>query len=306
MSDVVKSWGTSMPIPIQKGRLGRGLASLIGEASQADVRIPAQGEQRLLSIDQLHPSGRNPRRAFGDSELMELADSIRQKGLLQPIIARPDPQRGGFEIVAGERRWRAAQKAAVHTLPVIVRNLSDQEAAEFALIENVQRTDLNPIEEATGYRELIETFGYTQEQLAEVIGKSRSHLANTLRLLRLPVPVQALLQDGRLTSGHARALIGRDDAEALAHRIVEEDLNVRAVEALVQQEARADGARPPHPGDSGKDADARAFEKDLSDCLGLKVEIKPGSGESGTLSIKYGNFDQLDYIRTRLVGPPER
>jgi ParB family chromosome partitioning protein len=306
MSDVLKSRGTSMPIPIQKGRLGRGLASLIGEASQADMRIPAQGEQRLLSIDQLHPSGRNPRRAFGDSELLELADSIRQKGLLQPIIARPDPERGGFEIVAGERRWRAAQKAAVHTLPVIVRNLSDQEAAEFALIENVQRTDLNPIEEATGYRELIETFGYTQEQLAEVIGKSRSHLANTLRLLRLPAPVQALLQDGRLTSGHARALIGRDDAEGLARRIVEEDLNVRAVEALVQEEARDDGARPPRPGDSDKDADARAFEKDLSDSLGLKVEIKPGSGESGTLSIKYGNFDQLDYIRTRLVGPSER
>jgi ParB family chromosome partitioning protein len=258
----------------------------------------------LLSIDQLHPSGRNPRRAFGDLELIELADSIRQKGLLQPIIARPDRDRGGFEIVAGERRWRAAQKAALHTVPVIVRELSDQEAAEFALIENVQRTDLNPIEEATGYSELIERFGYTQEQVAEVIGKSRSHLANTLRLLRLPVSVQALLQDGHLTSGHARALIGRDDAEALARRIVEEDLNVRAVEALVQAEAR-DGAKSHRRGESGKDADARAFEKDLSDSLGLKVEIRPGSGESGTLSIKYGNFDQLDYIRTRLVGPTD-
>jgi ParB family chromosome partitioning protein len=286
--------------------LGRGLASLIGEASQGEERIAAQGEQRLLSIDQLHPSGRNPRRAFPDAELIELAHSIRQKGLLQPIIARPDRARGGFEIVAGERRWRAAQKAALHTVPVIVRELSDPEAAEFALIENVQRTDLNPIEEAIGYSELIERFGYTQEQVAEVIGKSRSHLANTLRLLRLPGSVQALLQDGRLTSGHARALIGRDDAEALAQRIVEEDLNVRAVEALVQDEGRSTTAKSHQPGDRGKDADARAFEKDLSDSLGLKVEIKPGSGESGTLSIKYGNFDQLDYIRTRLIGPSER
>ena len=294
-----------MPIPMQKGRLGRGLASLIGEASPGEARISPHGEQRLLSLDQLHPSGRNPRRTFGDIELIELADSIRQKGLLQPIIARPDRERGGFEIVAGERRWRAAQKAALHTLPVIVRELSDQEAAEFALIENVQRTDLNPIEEATGYSELIERFGYTQEQVAEVIGKSRSHLANTLRLLRLPVSVQALVQDGRLTSGHARALIGRDDAEVLAQRIVEENLNVRAVEALVQTEARGNGAKSPNRHGGDKDADARAFEKDLSDSLGLRVEIKPGSGESGTLSIKYGNFDQLDYIRTRLVGPAE-
>ncbi|HSR82225.1 MAG TPA: ParB/RepB/Spo0J family partition protein [Hyphomicrobiaceae bacterium] len=294
-----------MPIPIQKGRLGRGLASLIGEASPGEARISPQGEQRLLSIDQLHPSGRNPRRAFGDIELIELADSIRQKGLLQPIIARPDRERGGFEIVAGERRWRAAPKALLHTVPVILRELSDQEAAEFALIENVQRTDLNPIEEATGYSELIDKYGYTQEQVAEVIGKSRSHLANTLRLLRLPASVQALVQDGHLTSGHARALIGRDDAEALARRIVEENLNVRAVEALVQAEARGDGAQSPRRHGNEKDADARAFEKDLSDSLGLKVEIKPGSGESGTLSIKYGNFDQLDYIRTRLIGAAE-
>ena len=295
-----------MPIPMQKGRLGRGLASLIGEAPLPEGRISAQGEQRLLSIDQLHPSGHNPRRAFGDAELLELADSIRQKGLLQPIIARPDRERGGFEIVAGERRWRAAQKAALHTLPVIVRELSDQEAREFALIENVQRTDLNPIEEAIGYSELIEKFGYTQEQVAEAIGKSRSHLANTLRLLRLPASVQVLLQDGRLTSGHARALIGRDDAEALARRIVEENLNVRAVEALVQDEGRAGTAKSHGRDDAAKDADARAFEKDLSDSLGLKVEIKPGLGESGTLSIKYGNFDQLDYIRAKLVGAPER
>ena len=294
-----------MSIPLHKGRLGRGLASLIGEPTpQAESRLPVHGEQRLVSIDQLHPNGRNPRKSFADAELTELADSIRSRGLLQPIIARLDRERGGYEIVAGERRWRAAQRIGLHDVPVIVRDLSDQEVAEFALIENVQRTDLNPIEDATGYSELIEKFGYTQEEVAEVIGKSRSHLANTLRLLRLPESVRALLQEGQLTAGHARALIGREDAEALARRIVEEELNVREVEALVQDEARGGGASKAgrRGGEEEKDADSRAFEKDLSDSLGLKVEIKPGSGESGTLSIKYGNFDQLDYIRSRLVG----
>ena len=294
-----------MSIPLHKGRLGRGLASLIGEPTpQAESRLPVHGEQRLVSIDQLHPNGRNPRKSFADAELTELADSIRSRGLLQPIIARLDRERGGYEIVAGERRWRAAQRIGLHDVPVIVRDLSDQEVAEFALIENVQRTDLNPIEEATGYSELIEKFGYTQEEVAEVIGKSRSHLANTLRLLRLPESVRALLQEGQLTAGHARALIGREDAEALARRIVEEELNVREVEALVQDEARGGGASKAgrRGGEEEKDADSRAFEKDMSDSLGLKVEIKPGSGESGTLSIKYGNFDQLDYIRSRLVG----
>src|SRR6516225_1087696 len=168
MSDA-KSWGTSMPIPMQKGRLGRGLASLIGEASPGEARISPQGEQRLLSLDQLHPSGRNPRRAFGDIELIELADSIRQKGLLQPIIARPDRERGGFEIVAGERRWRAAQKAALHTLPVIIRELSDQEAQDFALSETARRPDPTPLEGPTGYGELMESLGYPQERVAEVI-----------------------------------------------------------------------------------------------------------------------------------------
>jgi ParB family chromosome partitioning protein len=170
----------------------------------------------------------------------------------------------------------------------------------------VQRTDLNSIEEATGYSELVEKFGYTQEEVAEVIGKSRSHLANTLRLLRLPASVQALVREGQLTAGHARALIGREDAEALARRIVEEGLNVRAVEALVQDGEREGATGRARRGGDEKDTDTRAFEKDMSDSLGLKVEIKPGSGESGTLSIKYGNFDQLDYIRSRLVGPSER
>jgi ParB family transcriptional regulator, chromosome partitioning protein len=292
-----------MAIPMQKGRLGRGLASLIGETPQAATHLPAHGEQRLISIDQLHPGGFNPRKTFDDIEMVELAESIRNKGLLQPIIARPDPQRGGFEIVAGERRWRAAQKAHLHTVPVIVRELTDLEAAEFALIENVQRTDLNPIEEATGYHELIERFGYTQEQVAEVIGKSRSHLANMLRLLRLPLAVQAMLQDGKLTAGHARTLIGREDAEELARRIVAEDLNVRAIEALVQSEEseRGGAGQRGRSGATGRDKDADT--KDMTDALGLKVEVKPGAGESGQLTISYGNFEQLEYIRNRLVDP---
>ena len=292
-----------MPLPLHKGRLGRGLASLIGDVPSGEQRRPAEGEQRMVGIDQLHRSQLNPRRDFGDAELAELADSIRTKGLLQPIIARPDANRGGYEIVAGERRWRAAQRAGIHQVSIIVRDLNDQELLEVALIENVQRSDLNAIEEATGYNDLTERFGYTQEQLADVIGKSRSHIANTLRLLKLPPAVRSLVANGALTAGHARALVGRDDAESLAQRIVAQDLNVRAVEALVQNEAKSgDSSTASSRRGPDKDADTRAFEKDLGDILGLKVEIRPGSGESGTLTIRYGNFDQLDYIRSRLVG----
>ena len=292
-----------MPLPLHKGRLGRGLASLIGDMPSGEQRRPAEGEQRMVGIDQLRRSQLNPRRDFDDAELAELADSIRTKGLLQPIIARPDANRGGYEIVAGERRWRAAQRAGIHQVSIIVRDLNDQELLEVALIENVQRSDLNAIEEATGYNDLTERFGYTQEQLADVIGKSRSHIANTLRLLKLPPAVRSLVANGALTAGHARALVGRDDAEALAQRIVAQDLNVRAVEALVQNEAKSgDSSTASSRRGPDKDADTRAFEKDLGDILGLKVEIRPGSGESGTLTIRYGNFDQLDYIRSRLVG----
>jgi ParB family transcriptional regulator, chromosome partitioning protein len=302
MTDQKQNWGRSMAIPIQKGRLGRGLASLIGDSPSAAPRLPAQGEQRIIAIDQLRTCLSNPRKDFRESELAELAHSIRQRGLVQPIIARVDAARGGYEIVAGERRWRAAQRAGLHQVPVIVRDLNDQEVLEFAIIENVQRTDLNAIEEATGYNDLIERFGYTQEQLAEVIGKSRSHLANTLRLLKLPASVRALLQEGKLTAGHARALVGRGDAQELARRIIDQDLNVREVEALVQGGGKLGGATPDQRRRLEKDADTRAFEKDLSDILGLKVELKPGSGESGVLTITYGNYEQLDYLRERLVG----
>ena len=325
-----------MADPIQKSRLGRGLASLIGEgaksvtpisakvtkghdagaqdrslargsvsgvAALAGTQIGQHGQQKLVALDLLKGGALNPRKNFADEELAELSESIRSKGLVQPILVRPDPLAAGrYEIVAGERRWRAAQKAGLHDVPVIVRNLSDQEVLELAIIENVQRADLNAIEEAIGYRELIERFDYSQEKVSEIIGKSRSHVANTLRLLRLPESVQALLlQMGQLSAGHARALIGREDAESLAERIIANDMNVRDVEALVQggggsgTQSRSGKARD-------KDPDTRAFEKELTDLLGLKVEIKRGSGESGNMVIKFGNFDQLDWIRTQLSG----
>jgi ParB family chromosome partitioning protein len=320
MSDTLRH-APAAPIPLHKGRLGRGLASLIGEpqAQAAEARLPEQGEQRLLPLAELHPSGLNPRKDFDDGELAELADSIRAKGLVQPIVCRPDRQRGGFEIVAGERRWRAAQRAGVHVVPAIVRNLSDLETLEFALIENVQRADLNPIEEAHGYSDLIEKHAYTQERLSDVVGKSRSHVSNTLRLLKLPGDVQALVREGKLSAGAARAIIGQKHVDVLAEQIVARGLNVREVEALVNDMHQ----NPPPGGGAGvnlrglgsggasgspsrqppqKDADTAAFEKDLTDALGLKVEVRRGPGETGYLTIQYGNYEQLDHIRNRLVG----
>ena len=318
MTDNARNTGTVMPIPLHKGgRLGRGLASLIGEPQpQAEGPLPVHGEQRLIPIAELRPSGLNPRKDFDEAELAELANSIRAKGLVQPIVARPDRQRGGFEIVAGERRWRAAQRASLHNVPVIVRDLTDIEAIEFALIENVQRTDLNPIEEAAGYNELIERHDYTQERLSDVVGKSRSHVGNMLRLLKLPPSVLALVREGKLSAGAARAIIGHKEVDALAGEIVARGLNVREVEALVNEmqqrtpagrgagivgrgsEDPAQARQPAH-----KDADTLAFEKDLSDALGLKVEVRRGPGETGYLTIQYGNYEQLDHIRKRLIGP---
>jgi ParB family transcriptional regulator, chromosome partitioning protein len=285
---------------VPKSRLGRGLASLIGEPAPLGHRLPPEGEQRMVSIAEVKSSPLNPRKDFREDELAELAESIRTKGLVQPIVVRPNGMSGGYEIVAGERRWRAAQKAGMHTIPVIIRELSDREVLELAIIENVQRQDLNAIEEASGSRELVERFDYSQEQLSEIIGKSRSHVANTLRLLKLPTGVQSLVQQGQLTAGHARALIGRADAETLAKKIIDDSLNVRDVEALVQTfgEEGPTGNRRARD----KDADTKAFEKELTDLLGLKVEVRRGSGETGTLTIRYGNFDQLDYIRQRLGG----
>jgi ParB family transcriptional regulator, chromosome partitioning protein len=292
------------PSPVQKSRLGRGLASLIGENLPVGGRvIPAQGESRMVPIDRVRPSPLNPRKNFNDADLDELATSIREKGLVQPLIVRPADATGtNYELVAGERRWRAAQKASMHLVPVIVRSLSDQEALELAIIENVQRTDLNAIEEAGGYKELVERFGYTQEELAGVIGKSRSHLANTMRLLKLPDGVQTLVRDGSLSAGHARALIGHDDAEAIAQDIVKKGLNVRDVEALVMGRkpagAKSSGAKTAAP---QKDADTRAAEREMTDALGLTVVINPGRGEAGEVIIRYKTLEQFEVIHRGLL-----
>lgn len=284
-----------------RNRLGRGLASLIGDnPTERPKVLPAEGEQRVLPIDRIKPGAQNPRKSFSSAELEELASSIREKGLVQPLVVRPLKDGNSFEIVAGERRWRAAQRAGVHNVPVIVRALSDQEALELAIIENVQRTDLNPIEEAGGYQELIARFGYTQEELSQIIGKSRSHLANTLRLLKLPDGVQKLVREGSLSAGHARALIGRDDAEQVARDIVKKGLTVRDVEAL-SQIRKGVTAEAKKRQNSEKDADTRAFEREISDALGLTVALKPGSGESGELRIRYRTLEQLEGVRSLLV-----
>jgi ParB family chromosome partitioning protein len=257
----------------------------------------------MVPIDRVRPSPLNPRKNFNETELDELASSIREKGLVQPLIVRPADATGtNYEIVAGERRWRAAQKASVHLVPVIVRSLSDQEALELAIIENVQRSDLNAIEEAGGYRELVERFGYTQEELAGIIGKSRSHLANTMRLLKLPDSVQLLVRDGSLSAGHARALIGREDAETVAVDIVKKGLNVRDVEALVMgrksSEPKSVSGRPNLP---QKDPDTRAAERDMTDALGLTVVINPGSGEAGEVIIRYRTMEQFEVLHRALM-----
>ena len=302
------------PLPAQRTRLGRGLASLIGENTPLpggspgamQKPLPSQGEQRMIPLDRISPSPFNPRKTFPEAELEELANSIREKGLVQPIILRPIGVGGQhYEIVAGERRWRAAQKASLHLVPAIVRALTDQEALELAIIENVQRADLNAIEEAAGYRELIERFGYTQEELSQIIGKSRSHLANTMRLLKLPDAVQSLVREGQLTAGHARALVGREDAEIVAQDIVKKGMNVRDVEALVQGKKGGGGklANLQRGGVAGlqKDADTRAAEREMADALGLAVEIAPGKGEAGEIIIRYRSLEQLEVVRKKLM-----
>jgi ParB family transcriptional regulator, chromosome partitioning protein len=298
------------PSPVQKNRLGRGLASLIGEnvqvAGSGPRVLPANGESRMVPIDRVRPSALNPRKNFeqterAKAELEELASSIREKGLVQPLVVRPCDATGTYyEIVAGERRWRAAQKASLHLVPVIVRSLTDQEALELAIIENVQRSDLNAIEEASGYRQLVDQFSYTQDELGQIIGKSRSHLANTMRLLKLPEAVQALVRDGSLSAGHARALVGHDDAEALAKEIVAKGLNVREVEALVMGRKAAGAASTPKQPHQ-KDPDTRAAEREMSDALGLAVVINPGSGEAGEIVVRYKTMEQFETIHKALL-----
>jgi ParB family chromosome partitioning protein len=283
-------------------RLGRGLAALIGDVATMDAApAPADGPRgfRRVPVGALIANRRNPRRDFSGEQLGELADSIREKGVMQPLLVRPSGKADEYEIIAGERRWRAAQKAGLHEVPVIIREVDDKEALELAIIENVQRVDLNPLEEALGYEQLIEQFSYTQQDLAQVIGKSRSHVANTLRLLKLPEDVRRMLGRGEITAGHARALITADDPGSLAKQIAEGGLSVRAAEALGQKGAppRRRAAAP-----DGKDADTRALEQRLSDALGLEVRVLHGSN-GGRVEIRYATLEQLDEVSARLQVP---
>lgn len=272
--------------------LGMGLSALLGHA--ADV-AGAEGV-RMVPIEFLHPAPYQPRRHFGEDELAALTESIRAKGVLQPLLVRRLAEGSGqYEIVAGERRWRAAQRAGCHEVPVVAYALSDREALEVALLENVQRQDLSPLEEGEGYRRLIDEFGHTQEELARILGKSRSHIANLIRLLGLPQPVRALVERGELSAGHARALLGANDPARLAAEVVARGLNVRQTEALVRnrrQTSRVPSARP-------RDADTAALERDLSRRLGLPVRVK-ARRQGGTLSIAYRSLEQLDDLIRRL------
>lgn len=279
-----------------KKRLGRGLAALIGEGGGDDTSSQDLRSLRHLPIELLKANPNNPRKSFAAAELDDLAASIREKGLLQPIVVRPVGE-GNYEIVAGERRWRAAQKAGVHDVPVLVRELSDGEAMEIALIENIQRSDLNPLEEARAYHLLLEQFSYTQQQLGDSIGKSRSHIANTLRLMNLPEAIRVQIEEGRLTAGHARALVATDSPAELADKIIKLGLSVRETEKLAR-EATSPAKRPKPKAE--KDADTKALEKLVSDTLGLKVEITHKGDGSGSLVITYKTLDQLEDVCRRL------
>ncbi len=280
--------------------LGRGLSSLLADVNMSDSsdaeRKPLVAE-RLVPIERLHPNPNQPRRTFVESELTELANSIAAKGVIQPLIVRPDPDHEGeFEIVAGERRWRASQMAKLHELPVVVRTLSDVEVLEIAIIENIQRADLNAVDEAQGYKQLMDRFGHTQEQVSQALGKSRSHIANILRLLNLPDDVLVYLRDGKLSAGHARALVNTQNPSALAREIIQRNLSVREAEALVRK-GGSEVQKRPQPKAQRKDADTRAIEADLSAHLGVKVEIDHKSGgQSGEVRLKYKDLEQLDNL----------
>lgn len=281
----------------EKRGLGRGLSALMADVHLAGPdQPPSSRKELLLAVDKLEPNPQQPRLDFKREELESLADSIRQKGVIQPLIVRRKPGRDIYEIVAGERRWRAAQLAQLHEVPVVIRELDDAEVLEIAIIENIQREDLNAIEEALGFRQLMTRFGHTQEKLAEALSRSRSHVANLLRLLTLPAEVQDLVRNGTLSAGHARALIGSPRAGELAMQIVAKGLSVRETEKLMQAAAEGKTARKSNP-DAGKDADTRALESDLSANLHMPVRINhERNGESGELVIRYSNLDDLDRL----------
>jgi ParB family chromosome partitioning protein len=291
---------------LAKRGLGRGLSALMADL---DLDGPAEAkpakDRTLIPIEQITANPDQPRRSFDTASLQELADSLRQRGVLQPLIVRKHPKDEGlYQIVAGERRWRAAQMAQLHELPVIIRDLSDTEVLEVAIIENIQRADLNAIEEAASYRQLMDRFGHTQEKLAEALNKSRSHIANLLRLLSLPDQVQDYLKDGKLTAGHARALITAENPAALARRVIDSDLSVRETEDLVRKQTKTtkDSASTKVSRKSEKDADTRALEADLAAQLKMAVTIDHVADGSGTITIGYRDLEQLDWLCQILGG----
>ena len=286
---------------VPKRHLGRGLSALLGGDDGEPPSGAALANARTVPIEFLHPSKLQPRSDFDDERLEQLAQSIREQGVLQPILVRPHRGKTGeFEIVAGERRWRAAQKAQLHDVPVVQKELSDRDTLEIALIENIQRQDLNPIEEARGYRRLMQEFAYTQEVLSERIGKSRPHIANLLRLLELPEIVRAMLAEGKLSPGHVRPLINLPNVVELAQTIVAKGLSVREAERLAAK-AKTRGRSKAVKAQREKDADTKALERDLTGRLGLKVEIA-FDGKGGTVTLRYQSLEQLDLIIEKLNG----
>ena len=294
--------------PDSRTNLGRGLAALFGEESEDYASLDKVRATKAVPIEQIHPNRLQPRQGFDDEALSALAESIAANGVLQPILVRRHPEHSSeFEIVAGERRWRAAQMARLHEIPVVIREFSDVQALEVALVENIQRQDLTPIEEAGGYQRLMDEFGHTQDALAQTVGKSRSHIANTLRLIGLPESVKAMLAQRELTAGHARALIGVEDPEALARKIASKGLSVRQAERLAQRaKDRQAGAPAGGKAASGapakgavKDPDTLALERDLGALLGLKVTID-FQGQGGSLTVHYQTLEQLDDVLRRL------
>lgn len=286
-----------------KRGLGRGLSSLLGEIKREEpIEGAAAGDGvRMLAVAAIFPNPDQPRRHFDEAALDELAASVKARGLIQPIVVRPSGK--GFEIVAGERRWRAAQRAQLHQIPALVRTLEDAQMLELAIIENIQRQDLNAIEEAESYQRLIKSYGHSQDALAKLVGKSRSHVANLLRLLDLPAPVRTMVVDGRLSMGHARALVGAPDAEAIAEEVAKRGLSVRDTEALVR---KGKPKKEPKLGPlefKSMNADVDALERQISDLLGLKVEIHH-RGDGGQMILSYSTLDQLDMICQRLSGGP--
>ena len=282
-----------------RSRLGRGLAALMGDVgAETATTLERARNQRRVPIEYLRPNPRNPRRNYADTELDELAASIKERGIIQPVIVRAlRGAKDAYEIIAGERRWRAAQRAALHEIPIVAVEASDSEALELAIIENVQRSDLNPLEEAGGYQALAGDYGHSHDEIARIVGKSRSHVTNTLRLLKLPEPVKAYIHAGKITAGAARMLIGASDPEEMAREIVDRGLNVRQVEALAKD--RASGKGRAAKTRAMKSADTLALERRISDALGLAVVIDH-RGEAGVVRIHYSNLDQLDGVVRRL------